>query len=301
MISLTMSRISSRAASPSRLGELGEIDRVDQRAEDRALGLVVFLGLAASRPRRRRASARPLPARARRRAPAPASDEHGHGRRRSTGSARRGRTADRPCERSCSWTLAEHRSRSSQRAHEALRRANRARIGSSRLACARFGSLRPVIAGASSRNASAILPGRLHLGDHLAVVGGRAEQLRHRTGATATSSMPSALAKSAAEISGRFGTPTWLSTSLGGGRSAAPGAAASKRFLALRRLARSGAATMTISSAPISVRLRPRRPQMRHVEHDARARWRAGCRTGRRARSRRGRWCGRASPARRAG
>ena len=40
-------------------------------------------------------------------------------------------------------------------------------------------------------------------------------------------------------------------------------------FLALRRLARSGAATIRMSSALISVRLRPAGPLMRHVEHDA--------------------------------
>ena len=41
MISLTMSRISSRADFAVELGELGEIDRLDQRAEDRRLDLVI--------------------------------------------------------------------------------------------------------------------------------------------------------------------------------------------------------------------------------------------------------------------
>ena len=41
MISLTMSRISSRAEFGVELGELAEVDRLDQRAEDRPLDLVV--------------------------------------------------------------------------------------------------------------------------------------------------------------------------------------------------------------------------------------------------------------------
>ena len=45
MISLTMSRISSRAEFGVELGELGEVDGLDQRAEDRALGLVIGLGV----------------------------------------------------------------------------------------------------------------------------------------------------------------------------------------------------------------------------------------------------------------
>ena len=47
MISLTMSRISSRAESASSLASCAKIDRLDQRAEDRALDLVV--GLRAAR------------------------------------------------------------------------------------------------------------------------------------------------------------------------------------------------------------------------------------------------------------
>ena len=53
MISLTMSRISSRAEFGVELGELGEVDRLDQRAEDRALGLVIALRVARVGRRRR--------------------------------------------------------------------------------------------------------------------------------------------------------------------------------------------------------------------------------------------------------
>ena len=52
MISLTMSRISSRAEFGVELGELAEIDRLDQRAEDRALGLVIGFGAAGIERRR---------------------------------------------------------------------------------------------------------------------------------------------------------------------------------------------------------------------------------------------------------
>ena len=44
MISLTMSRISSRAEFGIEPRELREIDGFDQRAEDRALDLVIALG-----------------------------------------------------------------------------------------------------------------------------------------------------------------------------------------------------------------------------------------------------------------
>ena len=55
MISLTMSRISSRADFGVELGELRKVDRVDQRVEDRRLDLVVvsrnvFAGLGRWRP-----------------------------------------------------------------------------------------------------------------------------------------------------------------------------------------------------------------------------------------------------------
>ena len=57
MISLTMSRISSRADGDVELGELRQIDGVDQRVEDRRLDVVVFFGVPALRlgaARRRR-------------------------------------------------------------------------------------------------------------------------------------------------------------------------------------------------------------------------------------------------------
>ena len=53
MISLTMSRISSRAESASSLASCDEVDRLDQRAEDRALDLVVDLGMPRIDGRRR--------------------------------------------------------------------------------------------------------------------------------------------------------------------------------------------------------------------------------------------------------
>ena len=48
-ISLTMSRISSRAASRIELGELGQVDGVDERVEDRGLDVVILLGARAAR------------------------------------------------------------------------------------------------------------------------------------------------------------------------------------------------------------------------------------------------------------
>ena len=46
MISLTMSRISSRARVGVELGQLREVDGLDQRAEDGAFGLVIGVGVA---------------------------------------------------------------------------------------------------------------------------------------------------------------------------------------------------------------------------------------------------------------
>ena len=53
MISLTMSRISSREEFGVELGELGEVDRLDQGAEDRALDLVIGFGMPRVGGRRR--------------------------------------------------------------------------------------------------------------------------------------------------------------------------------------------------------------------------------------------------------
>ncbi len=46
MISLTMSRISSRADLAVELGELREVDRLDQGAENRRFDLIVIFGAA---------------------------------------------------------------------------------------------------------------------------------------------------------------------------------------------------------------------------------------------------------------
>src|SRR5688500_6185094 len=64
-----------------------------------------------------------------------------------------------------------------------------------------------------------------------------------------------ALANSLALISGRFGTPTWLRQYSGGRSFGRAALSKSNRFFVLRRLARSGVATMRISSAPIRARL----------------------------------------------
>ncbi len=69
MISLTISRISSRAAVAIELGELGEVDRIDQRVEDGRLYVIVvfratFGRRESSTVRRRRLLRAPVPARA---------------------------------------------------------------------------------------------------------------------------------------------------------------------------------------------------------------------------------------------
>src|SRR5262252_8993714 len=63
-----------------------------------------------------------------------------------------------------------------------------------------------------------------------------------------------ALANSATLISGRFGTPTWFRQYSGGRSLGRDAFRRSKMFLVLRRLARSGAATIRISSAPTRAR-----------------------------------------------
>src|SRR5215470_9922547 len=64
-----------------------------------------------------------------------------------------------------------------------------------------------------------------------------------------------ALANSATLISGRLGTPTWFRQYSGGRSFGREAFSRSKMFLVLRRLARSGAATIRMSSAPNSARL----------------------------------------------
>jgi len=72
-------------------------------------------------------------------------------------------------------------------------------------------------------------------------------------GTMAIGVMPSGSAKSWAEISGRLGMPVWLRMSFGGGSFGRSLFSMSTRFLVLRRLASSGIAVMTISSALVSV------------------------------------------------
>ena len=76
----------------------------------------------------------------------------------------------------------------------------------------------------------------------------------------ATGSTSTVLANSAAAISGRLSMPTPLSTRRGGWSCGRAALSRSIRFLALRRLARSGAATTITSSAAISVRRDPAAP-----------------------------------------
>src|SRR4051794_25254190 len=71
----------------------------------------------------------------------------------------------------------------------------------------------------------------------------------------ADGSMPTALPKSAGGIFGRFGAPTWFRVGLGGLSLGRALFSRSIRFLALRRLASSGVAVITTSSADISVYL----------------------------------------------
>src|ERR1700761_3758713 len=78
---------------------------------------------------------------------------------------------------------------------------------------------------------------------------------RELNGITAIGAVSSVLAKLLRPISGRFGRPTWL-RQYSGGRSLGRDAFRMLiMFLALRRLARSGSATIRISSAPSSARL----------------------------------------------
>src|SRR6202022_4503967 len=74
-------------------------------------------------------------------------------------------------------------------------------------------------------------------------------------GIAAIGSFSIALANSLALISGRFGTPTWLRQYSGARSLGRDAFSRSNIFLVLRRLARSGAATIRISSAPTKARL----------------------------------------------
>ena len=88
-----------------------------------------------------------------------------------------------------------------------------------------------------------------------------------RTACTRLGWTPSAAPKSLTGISGRPGTPTWLSTSRGGASLGRPERIRSIMFLALRSEARSGVATTTTSSAEIRVLAHPAGPEVRQVQH----------------------------------
>ena len=174
--------------------ELREIDRLDQRAEDRALGLVVAFGAprcrSAHRRRRlrwQRALRRRAPTRAARRA-RPTASARGRRRRRRGAAPARGCGARRRRRRGAGAARRRSRTRccyacrtrltisellqpsALQQLVEQRRRAGR------RLAF--FASARPVSSWASCRKVSAVRWFGGHFGDHLAVVGGGAEQLR---------------------------------------------------------------------------------------------------------------------------
>ena len=125
--------------------------------------------------------------------------------------------------------------------------------GVSRLVRDRFTSVRPVSDCASERNVSA----ERWLDDTSAIICPLLAAVPNTCGSNgidAIGSNSSALAKSAVLISGRFGTPTMLRQYCGRLSFGRAARSRSIRFLVLRRLARSGAATMRMSSAAISVR-----------------------------------------------
>src|SRR6185312_9647804 len=78
---------------------------------------------------------------------------------------------------------------------------------------------------------------------------------RESNGMTATGWLSSVLAKLRRSISGRLGMPTWLRQNSGIWSLGRDAFSTLSMFLALRRLARSGSATIKMSSAPSSARL----------------------------------------------
>ena len=121
MISLTMSRISSRARFGVELGELRQVDRLDQRGEDRALDLVIgFRAARIARGRherlrpaagreRRRCDRRAEPVgRQRRAADVAAAGARRHGGRAGSGAGGRRRSAGLRRSRARCGTLSEH-------------------------------------------------------------------------------------------------------------------------------------------------------------------------------------------------
>ena len=168
MISLTMSRISSRAAAAVELGELRQIDGVDQRVEDGRLDVVVLFrmpalraatGSGAGRARAPR-SARGLASAALRGAAGAASCA-GSARARGGGIVR---------------TPAEHGAATPQRLSFSF-----SRSGANGASGEAFFSSFMLLAVRQRQRHVAELLGRLGLGgellDHLAVVGGQAERL----------------------------------------------------------------------------------------------------------------------------
>src|SRR5581483_9317568 len=118
---------------------------------------------------------------------------------------------------------------------------------------ARLVSARPVSACASERKVSAAR----WLAETSAIICPLFAAVPNTCGSNgivAIGSNSSALAKSADLISGRFGTPTMLRQYCGRLSFGREARNRSIKFLVLRRFARSGAATIRMSSAPISVR-----------------------------------------------
>ena len=260
MISLTMSRISSRAASASSLRELRQVDRLDQGAEDRALDLVIGLGRArlsvATAAARRgllaraRAAARRAARRARRRHRRAAADRGCGGAAASATRCGAGGAAAAPAPCARPDLIA-------------ARLPNTARLRAFRLALAQlleqrreqaalarfFTSARPVSSWASWRNISAVGG----LADTSAIIWPLLAAVPNSCGSNgmiATGSIVERLGE-VGRLDLRPLRHADLVEAVAGRRSFGARRLAAGRcmFLALRRLARSGAATIRISSA----------------------------------------------------
>ena len=173
--------------------ELGEIDRLDQRAEDRALDLVVGLGaprIGRDRRRRcrvlcrRRAAAKSAARRARQPASAQRPARCAAAAAAAGVGAGGGDVGAAPARARRRGGLAPDflSARLPNTLHDPVSfTASCAAFCSSGVSRPRFGfftSARPVRTCASCRNISAVLMAGGHFGDHLAVIGGGAEQLR---------------------------------------------------------------------------------------------------------------------------
>ena len=225
MISLTMSRISSRAEFGIELGELGQIDGVDQRVEDRRLDLVVVLRARIGACARRRACDDGH----RRRGSRLRRLRRGRLGRRRFGGRRRRLGTERPVPRRCGRAGARCAAGAGSRRGKSevaerfpniyqarLRPVRKERKGSAPLSAPATG-LRPVRSsrqGANRlrRSASAAGPPS---------ASGRCWRRRRTSagsnGITSDGGTPMVSAKSLTGISGRLETPTWLSTSFGRG------------------------------------------------------------------------------------